>query len=66
MYTTQDQHLLMDDLRPFAVYTFRVAAYTVERGPFSELLTIVLSGGRSVKTNTAICIDFNCKFIVHL
>ena len=66
VYTTQDQHLLMDDLRPFAVYTFRVAAYTVERGPFSEPLMIVLSGGRSVKTNTAVCIDINCIYIVHL
>ena len=46
-YTTQDQHLLMDDLQPFAVYTCRVAAYTIERGPFSEPLTVVLSDGIS-------------------
>ena len=44
-YITQNQHLIMDDLWPFAVYTCRVAAYTVERGPFSEPLTIVLSDG---------------------
>ena len=44
-YITQDQHLIMDDLWPFAVYTCRVAAYTVERGPFSEPLAIALSGG---------------------
>ena len=44
-YITQNQHLIMDDLWPFAVYTCRVAAYTVERGPFSEPLTIILSGG---------------------
>ena len=37
-YTTQDQHLLIDSLHPFAVYTCIVAAYTVERGPFSEPL----------------------------
>ena len=42
---TQDQHLLMDDLQPFAMYTCRVAAYTVKRGPFSQPLTIVLSSG---------------------
>ena len=46
-HITQDQHLLMDNLQPFAVYTCRVAAYTVERGPFSEPLTVVLSGGMS-------------------
>ena len=41
-YTTEDQYLLMDNLHPFAVYTCRVAAYTVERGPFSESLTFFL------------------------
>ena len=40
----------MDNLQPFAVYTSRVAAYTVERGPFSEPLTVVLSGGMSKPT----------------
>ena len=42
-YTTQDQHLLIDNLEPNTMYACRVAAYTVGRGPFSEPLMIVLN-----------------------
>ena len=42
-YTTQDQHLLIDNLEPNTMYVYRVAAYTVGRGPFSETLMIVLN-----------------------
>ena len=42
-YTTQDQHLLVDNLEPKIMYAYRVAAYTVGRGPFSETLMIVLN-----------------------
>ena len=42
-YTTQDQHLLIDNLKPNVMYACGVAAYTVGRGPFSEPLTIVLN-----------------------
>ena len=54
----------MDDLWPFAVYTCRVAAYTVERGPFSEPLTVVLSDGMGNITYgiATVCIDLaKCK-----
>ena len=36
-YTTDSTHLLLNNLYPNRQYTFRVAAYTNERGPFSEL-----------------------------
>ena len=42
-YTTQDQHLLIDNLHPDVMYTCRVAAYTVGRGPYSELFMIILN-----------------------
>ena len=42
-YTTQEQRLLIDNLEPNTVYIYRVAAYTVGRGPFSETLMIVLN-----------------------
>jgi hypothetical protein len=37
-YTTQDQHLLIDNLKPNTMYAYRVAAYTVGRGPFQKYL----------------------------
>lgn len=36
-YTTDRTHLLLNNLYPNHQYTFRVAAYTNERGPFSQL-----------------------------
>ena len=36
-YTTDSTHLLLNNLYPNHQYTFRVAAHTNERGPFSEL-----------------------------
>jgi hypothetical protein len=37
-----DTHLLVDSLQPGHQYTFRVAAYTTEKGPFSEPSSIKL------------------------
>lgn len=43
-YTTVDPYLLINNLEPDVTYTFRVAAYTVGgKGPFSELMEIILS-----------------------
>ena len=42
-YTTQEEYLLIDSLQPNTMYAYRVAAYTVGRGPFSETLMIVLN-----------------------
>ena len=36
-YTTDRTHLLLNNLYPNHQYTFRVAAYTNERGSFSQL-----------------------------
>ena len=36
-YTTDHTHLLLNNLYPDHQYTLRVAAYTNERGPFSQL-----------------------------
>ena len=35
-------HLLFDNLQPGHVYTFRVASYASEKGPFSEPTSITL------------------------
>ena len=43
-YTTVVPYLLINNLEPGVMYTFRVAAYTVGgKGPFSELMDIVPS-----------------------
>ena len=42
-YTTDSTHLLLNNLYPNRRYTFRVAAYTNERGPFSQLTAETLS-----------------------
>ena len=42
-YTTDNTHLLLNNLRPNHQYTFRVAAYTNGRGPFSQLTAIILN-----------------------
>ena len=41
-YNTEDTHLLVDSLQPNHQYTFRVAAYTSGRGPFSQPITVTL------------------------
>ena len=51
-YITQDQYLVINNLEPNTVYSYRVAAYTVGRGPFSESLTIFLNSETGMsKTN---------------
>jgi hypothetical protein len=40
-YITDNTHLLLNNLRPIHRYTFRVAAYTNGRGPFSQLTVSV-------------------------
>ena len=42
-YTTDNTHLLLNNLRPNHQYTLRVAAYTTGRGPFSQLTAITLN-----------------------
>ena len=42
-YTTDSSHLLLSNLYPNHQYTFRVAAYTNDRGPFSQLTAETLS-----------------------
>ena len=41
-YISDDTHLLLDSLQPGHQYTFRVAAYTTEKGPFSRPISITL------------------------
>jgi hypothetical protein len=41
-HIADDTHLLLDSLQPRHQYTFRVAAYTNEKGPFSEPISITL------------------------
>jgi hypothetical protein len=41
-HIADDPHLLLDSLQPGHQYTFRVAAYTTEKGPFSEPISITL------------------------
>ena len=40
-YTTQEPYLFIYDLEPGVNYTCRIAAFTVEIGPFSEAITIM-------------------------
>ena len=49
IYTTNETHLLVDNLQPNHEYAFRVAALT---GPFSKAITVTLQGKLS-KTNEA-------------
>ena len=42
-HASDDTHLLLESLQPDHQYTFRVAAYTTEKGPFSEPISITLS-----------------------
>ena len=41
-HVSDNTHLLLDSLRPGHQYTFRVAAYTTEKGLFSEPISITL------------------------
>ena len=41
-HVSDNTHLLLDSLQPGHQYTFRVAAYTTEKGPFSEPISITL------------------------
>ena len=43
-YTTENTHLLLNNLLPNHQYIFRVAAYTNERGPFSQLTAATFAG----------------------
>ena len=41
-HVADDAYLLLDSLQPGHQYTFRAAAYTTEKGPFSEPISITL------------------------
>ena len=41
-HVSDNTHLLLESLQPGHQYTFRVAAYTTEKGPFSEPISITL------------------------
>ena len=47
-YTTENNHLLLSNLQPNHRYTFRVAAYTNERGPFTQLTATTLGQHSSI------------------
>ena len=38
--TTKSNHYLFESLRPFSNYSLKVAAFTVDVGPYSDLLTV--------------------------
>ena len=59
-YTTDSSHLLLNNLYPNRQYTFRVAAYTNERGPFSQLTTKTL--GQQSPTGMLSLILFSVVF----
>ena len=42
-YSTEYQYILINNLQPDVIYTFRISAYTVGMGPFSERSTIILN-----------------------
>ena len=41
-HVSDDTHLLLESLQPGHQYTFRVAAFTTEKGPLSEPISITL------------------------
>ena len=41
-HVSDDTHLLLESLQRGHQYTFRVATYTTEKGPFSEPISIML------------------------
>ena len=47
-YLSDDSHLLIDSLKPGHQYTFQVAAYTTERGPFSQPVNITLQSAQGI------------------
>ena len=56
LYLSDNTHLLVDSLQPGHQYTFRVAAYTSEKGPFSQPISVTLSSKQgNVKNNTHQC-----------
>ena len=44
IYTTDETHLLVDNLQPNHEYTIRVAALTNVRGSFSKAITVTMQG----------------------
>ena len=46
VYTTEETYLLINNLRLGSQYSFRVAAYAGERGPFSQPLIIHTSNSK--------------------
>jgi hypothetical protein len=49
-YLSDNTYLLLDGLQPGHYYTFRVAAYTTETGPFSEPISITLPSRQGIAT----------------
>ena len=50
MYTIQDPYVLINHLDPNTVHVCRIAAVTTGKGPYSEMITIMLNDhyGRSI------------------
>ena len=58
-YTTDDRHLLIDNLQPHHQYTFRVAIdYATDTGPYSQPLTVLFNSteGNIYKAKLAIIV----------
>ena len=51
-YISDNTHLLLDGLQPGHQYTFRVAAYTTEKGPFSQPSSITLPSLQGIQYYT--------------
>ena len=51
MYTAQEPYLLINNLNQNKVYMCRVAAMTVSKGPYSEVITIELKGYCGMSVN---------------
>ena len=65
MYTAQEPYLLIDNLNQNKVYMCRVAAMTVSKGPYSEVITIELKGYCGMSVNTAVRIGDYRMHICH-
>ena len=57
-YITDNTHLLLNNLQPIHQYTFRVAAHTNGRGPFSQLTAFTLNDSHTP-------IQFGMQFYNH-
>ena len=63
-YISDDTHLLLDSLQPGHQYTFRVAAYTTEKGPFSQPISVTLPSlqGTNIRAKNTVYISVYAAF----